>query len=115
MTSRERVRKAIHHEQPDRVPLDLGSTLVTGIQASAYARLKGALGITSGVNRVYDPYQMLAQVEEPVKKALGIDTFGIELPTTFFGYRNEAWKPLHMFDGTEVEISGQVIQRIDLH
>jgi len=106
VTSRERVRKAIHHEQPDRVPLDLGSTLVTGIQVSAYARLKKALGIHSGVNRVYDPYQMLGQVEEPVKKALGVDTFGIELPTTIFGYRNEGWKSFRMFDGTEAEISG---------
>ncbi len=106
MTSRERVRKAIHHQEPDRVPLDLGSTLVTGIQVSAYARLKKALGIRSGINRVCDPYQMLGQVEEPVKKALGVDTFGIELPTTMFGYRNEKWKKFRMFDGTEVEISG---------
>ncbi len=106
MTSRERLRKAIHHQQPDRPPRDLGSTLVTGIQASAYARLKKALGITTGSIRVYDPYQMLAEVEEPVKKVLGVDTFGIQLPTTMFGYRNENWKPFRMFDGTEVEISG---------
>jgi hypothetical protein len=106
VTSRERLRKAIHHQQTDRPPLDLGSTLVTGIQAGAYARLKKALGITSGTIRVYDPYQMLAEVEEPVKKALGVDTFGIQLPTTMFGYRNENWKPFRMFDGTEVEVSG---------
>jgi hypothetical protein len=106
MTSRDRLRKAIHHQQPDRPPLDLGSTLVTGIQASAYARLKKALGISGGAVRVYDPYQMLAEVEEPVKKALGVDTFGIQLPTTMFGYRNENWKPFRMFDGTEVEMSG---------
>jgi hypothetical protein len=106
MTSRERVRKALRHEQPDRAPLDLGSTLITGIQAGAYARLKGSLGITGGVTRVYDPFQMLAEVEEPVKKALGVDTHGIQLPTTIFGYRNEDWKPFTMFDGTRVEISG---------
>lgn len=106
MTSRERVRKAIHHQQPDRVPLDLGSTLVTGIHASAYAKLKKALGIKGGVSRVYDPFQMLGMVEEAVKKALGVDTFGIELPTTIFGYRNEGWKSFTLFDGTEVEISG---------
>jgi hypothetical protein len=106
MTSRERVRKSIRHEQPDRVPLDLGSTLVTGIAASAYARLKKALGITGGVTRVYDPFQMLAEVEDSVKKVLGVDTFGIQLPTTIFGYRNESWKKFTMFDGTEVEISG---------
>ena len=106
MTSRERLRKAIHHQQPDRPPRDLGSTLVTGIQAGAYARLKKALGIEAGKIRVYDPYQMLAEVEEPVKKALGVDTVGIQLPTTMFGYRNENWKPFRMFDGTDVEISG---------
>jgi len=106
MTSRERLRAAIHHEQPDRPPLDLGSTLVTGIQASAYAKLKAALGISGGVVRVYDPYQMLAEVEDSVKQALGVDTYGIQLPTTMFGYRNEKWKPFRMFDGTEVEVSG---------
>jgi hypothetical protein len=106
MTSRERVRVALDHREPDRPPLDLGSTLVTGIQAGAYARLKKALGISSGRVRVYDPFQMLAEVEEPVKAALGVDTVGIELPTTIFGYRNENWKRFRMFDGTEVEISG---------
>ena len=37
MTSRERVRKAISHQQPARAPVDLGSTLVTSIQVGAYA------------------------------------------------------------------------------
>jgi len=106
MTSRERLRKAIHHEEADRVPLDLGSTLVTGIQASIYAKLKKALGITTGDIKVYDPFQMLAEVEEGVKEALGIDTYGVQLPTTIFGYRNEDWKPFTMFDGTDVLISG---------
>ena len=106
MTSRERVRRALNHQEPDRVPVDLASTLVTGIQASMYAKFKQALGITEGEIRVYDPFQMLAEVEEPVKKALGIDTYGIQLPTTLFGYKNENWKPFTMFDGTEVLISG---------
>jgi len=106
MTPRERIRAAIHHQEPDRVPLDLGSTLVTGIHVSAYKRLRKALGISGGTLRVYDPFQMLGVVEEPVKEALGVDTFGIELPTTIFGYRNENWKRFTLFDGTEVEISG---------
>ena len=44
MISRERVKLAINHKEADRIPLDLGSTLVTGIQASVYAKLKSALG-----------------------------------------------------------------------
>jgi hypothetical protein len=106
MTSRERVRKAIAHEPTDRVPIDLGSTAISGIHASAYARLKKALGITSGVTRVYEPYQMLGEVEDAVRKALGVDTAGIAFPNTIFGYKNENWKRFRMFDGTEVEISG---------
>lgn len=106
MTSRERVRLALNHQEPDRVPVDLASTLVTGIQASMYAKLKKALGITEGAIRVYDPFQMLAEVEEPVKQALGVDTYGIQLPVTLFGYKNENWKPFTLFDGTEVLISG---------
>jgi hypothetical protein len=107
MTSRERVRHAINHQVPDRIPLDLGSTLVTGIQASIYAKLKKALGISGGSIKVYDPFQMLAEVEEEVKRALGVDTYGIQLPVTIFGYRNENWKPFTLFDGTEVLISGR--------
>lgn len=106
MTSRERVRLAINHKEPDRIPIDLGSTLVTGIQASAYAKLKKALGIKTGSVRLYDTYQMLAEVEEEVRHALGVDIFGIELPKTIFGFKNERWKPFKLFDGTDVMVSG---------
>ncbi|MBN1838096.1 MAG: hypothetical protein JW820_19720 [Spirochaetales bacterium] len=41
-------RKATSHEELDRVPLDLGSTLVTGIQASMNLPLKKAFGIECG-------------------------------------------------------------------
>ncbi len=43
MTSRERVKKAINHEVPDRVPLDLGSISVTGIHKKS-TWLKGRAG-----------------------------------------------------------------------
>ena len=49
---------------------------------------------------------MLAEVEDELKQLLGVDTYGIQLPVTLFGYRNEDWKTFKMFDGTEVLISG---------
>jgi len=66
MTSRERVKKAVNHEVPDRVPLDLGSTSVTGIQASTYAKLRKALGLRDEPMKIIDPFQMLAEVEKVV-------------------------------------------------
>jgi len=106
LTSRERVKSALDHKETDRVPIDLGSSPVTGIQAVMYRKLKEYLGITGGEIKVYEPYQMLAEVEEPVKKRLSIDTYGVKLPVTLFGYKNERWKPFRMFDGTEVLMSG---------
>jgi hypothetical protein len=106
LSSRERVRRALAHETTDRPPVDLGSTLVSGIQVIAYSKLKNAIGVDGGNLKVYDPFQMLAEVEEDVKQALGVDTCGIQLPVNFYGYRNENWKPFRLFDGTEVLMPG---------
>ena len=106
MTPRERLKRTINHQEADRIPVDLGGTVVTGIQPNIYAQFKKALGITEGNVKVYDPFQMLAEVEEPVRKLLGVDTLGIEGPKTVFGYKNENWKPFTLPDGTEVLMSG---------
>jgi hypothetical protein len=113
MTSRERVRKAVNHEAPDRVPLDLGSTSVTGVHASAYKNLKDILDIKSGRIKIIDPFQMLAEVEEPVKKKIGIDTYGVQLPYTIFGFKNEQWKHWGLFDDMDVLISGHFEYDVD--
>jgi hypothetical protein len=105
MTSRERVRAALQHRQPDRVPLDLGSTPVTGIHASAYARLRAALGFPKQRPRVGEPFQMLADLEDEVAQRLGVDTVAVQLPSTLFGFPNTNWKPFTLFDGTEVLVS----------
>ena len=43
MNSRERVRTALNHQEPDRVPYDLGGTVMTGIHKYAYAGLRAFL------------------------------------------------------------------------
>ena len=45
MNSRDRIISAINHIQPDKVPIDLGSSTVTGISAIAYNKLKRHLKI----------------------------------------------------------------------
>ena len=45
MTSRERVLAALEHQQPDRVPRDLGGTTATGINIVAYRHLVDYLGL----------------------------------------------------------------------
>ena len=80
MTSRQRVKKAINHEIPDRVPLDLGATMVTGMSASSVHKLRVALGLdTPGTPvRVSEPYQMLGEIAPDLQQALGVDCIGLE-------------------------------------
>ncbi len=105
MNSRERVLCALRHEQPDRVPIDVGGTRQSGIAASTYHRLKAHIGIDSPT-RVYDLYQMLAEIERPVMARFGADVVGLNRPEVTFGIRNTDWKQWTMFDGTPVEVPG---------
>lgn len=102
MTPRERVLKALSHEEPDKLPLDLGATLVTGIHVSSLHKLKVALGLIRPEDpvKVLDPFQMLGEVDEELRKVLGIDTIPLMSRENFFGFRNENWKPWRFFDGT---------------
>jgi len=105
MNSRQRVLCALDHREPDRVPIDLGGTRQSGIAAATYHRLKQRLGLAT-VTRVYDLYQVLAEVEQPVLERLGADCIGLNRPAVIFGIRNEGWKPWRLFDGTPVEVPG---------
>ena len=72
MTSRERMIKALNHEVPDRVPIDLGG-FQTGIHKKAYASLLDHLGIQDEV-KILDPVQQLAQPCEEVLQRFHVDT-----------------------------------------
>jgi len=102
MNSRERVRKTLNHEVPDRIPLDLDATAVTGISASTYGHLRRALGLESKPVKVWEPFQMLGEVELDVKEALGVDVVGTDRLLTAFGFANVNWKPWRPFHGVDV-------------
>lgn len=40
MTSRERVRAALAHRVPNRVPLDIGGADITGVHVSTYPQCR---------------------------------------------------------------------------
>jgi uroporphyrinogen decarboxylase len=72
MTSRERLHKALNHEIPDRVPIDLGG-FQTGIHQKAYQNLLQFLDISDDI-RILDPVQQLAQPCEAVLERCHVDT-----------------------------------------
>lgn len=96
MTSRERVLAAIEHREPDRVPVDLGSTPSSGISAIAYGNFKRHLGLTAGRTRVYDVVQQLAQPEDAILDRCGIDV--VDIGRTF-NRNDDAWYDIRLGDG----------------
>jgi uroporphyrinogen decarboxylase len=77
MDSRERLLTALNHKEPDRVPLDLGSTQVTGIHVVAYRNLRQALGLPPVEVELYDHIQGLALPGGDVIQRLGVDVRGL--------------------------------------
>ncbi len=109
MTSRERVRAAIRHRQPGGVPVDFGSTVVTGIAAGMVAALRKAFGLGGPDDRVnvFEPFQMLGVVDEDLREHLLGDCVGLFHRGTVFGFENRDWKPWELFDGAKVLVPGQ--------
>jgi len=106
MTSRERVEKAINHQKPDCIPLDLGSTPVTGMAASSVWKLRHALGLKEKRIKVVEPYQMLGEIDEDLKGVLGVDCIELNSGKNLFGFENKDWKSWELFDGTPVLVPG---------
>jgi len=104
MNSRERVILALNHKETDRVPLDLGGSAVTGMHVSSVYLLRQALGLDEPGTpvKVVEPFQMLGEIKLDLIQVLGVDVAGINSLKTFFGYKNEGWKPWTTFDGTPV-------------
>ena len=99
MTSRERVRKILNFEEADRPVIDLGATRMTGTSAWTYVALKRALGIEGGETRVFDLFQMLAEVEEEVLDALGCDFAMVPDEQMPYGLERNGWKEYTFWDG----------------
>ena len=73
MTSRERVMAALHHQEPDRVPLDIGGGSSTTIVIEGYERLKAEWGVV-GAGGILSEEFRLARLDETVMRRLGSDT-----------------------------------------
>jgi uroporphyrinogen decarboxylase len=109
MTSRERFHKAIHHQQPDRPPIDVGQDFHNGIHEIAYRKLLAQLGETDEI-RLYDRMQHLAVVKESILDRLHADTryvfanapAGFEIVTAPDGTWADEWgirrKPCGYYD-----------------
>jgi len=107
MTSRERVLAALHHKQPDRIPVDFGGTTVTGMHVSCVTALREHYGLDRHPVKVIEQMQMLGEIEEDLRLVLGIDVEAVARARSKWGVPLDHWKQWRMPDGLEVLVPGE--------
>ena len=111
MDSRERVNLALEHKEADRVPFDLGATVLTSIHIDSYRKLRDYLGLPKVEPLLVDIFQQVVAVDEDARALLKVDvrdiaprssaTFKIEVKqmpdyTYFYDEWGIGWKkPIH--------------------
>jgi uroporphyrinogen decarboxylase len=76
MNHRERVNAVLSHKQPDRIPIDLGSTRNSSIVVEGYERLKSHFNVQEE-NVLLSRMMRAVDVNEQILQALDIDTRGV--------------------------------------
>ncbi|MEA3439360.1 MAG: uroporphyrinogen decarboxylase family protein [Chloroflexota bacterium] len=107
MNSRERLQIALNHKEPDRIPFDLGASVLTSIHQKSYRDLRRYLGLPEVEPQIVDIFQQIVGVDDDVHEMLKCDvrnvaprssaTFEIEIKemegyTYFYDEWGIGWK-----------------------
>jgi hypothetical protein len=110
--SRDRLLETLRHQQPDRIPIDFGGSQCTGMHASCVAAMRDYYGLEKHPVYVYDPFPMLAEVDEDLRAAMGVDLVGVFSRNTMFGFPTERWKSWKI-NGLDVLVPGDFNITVD--
>ena len=80
MNARERVTRALNHQEPDCVPIDLGGTICSSIHRDAYIALREHLGMEVEEIKLVDYFQQLPYLDEALVERFSSDFRMIQLP-----------------------------------
>ncbi|MFU8771934.1 MAG: uroporphyrinogen decarboxylase family protein [Anaerolineales bacterium] len=81
MNSRQRVQAALNHQEGDRIPIDLGATIVSSITRRAYTDLKHYLNMPVEEIRMLDYVQQLPYLDEALLERFEVDFRMVQLPS----------------------------------
>ncbi len=81
MKPRDRVMLALNHQEPDRIPIDLGATIISSIAKTTYVELKQHLDMPLEDIKMLDYVQQLPYVDEALMQRFGVDFRMVQLPS----------------------------------
>lgn len=105
-SSKENFIKTINHQQPEKVVVDFGATTVTGIHVLIVEKLREHYGLEKKPIKVFEPYQMLGEIDEELIHEMDIDVIGLFGEKNMFGIVNDNWKVHRTLWGQEVLFPG---------
>ena len=76
MTSRERILKTLNHEEPDRIPLDLGGIESSGMSVYSLSNLHNYLNMRAEL-KIFEPYQYVAYIGDKLRTRFKVDTINL--------------------------------------
>jgi len=113
MNSKQRVQQSLGHQLPDKVPVDFGSTTVTGIHIRMVEKLRDHYGLEKRPVKLTEPYQMLGEIDAELQQLMGIDAIGLSPPDNMFGFSSTGWKEFQTFWGQEILVPELFNTRLD--
>ena len=100
LTSRARVERALNHQEPDRVPIDIGGGTSTTLVVEAYRNLKRHLGMPEGEIKTLSKQYRSARLDDVVMRRLGSDCYPLR------GRGPANWTPPPCEPGSFIDLWG---------
>ncbi|NJD01475.1 MAG: methyltransferase [Ruminiclostridium sp.] len=113
MKSKKRVQDTLNHKQPDRIPIDFGGTMCSGMHVTCVAALRDYYELEKRPVKINEPFQLLGLIEDDLKEVIGVDFAAINGRNTLFGFPNENWKEWRLENGLEVLVPEKFNTTID--
>lgn len=105
MTSKERVKTAFAHREPDKVPVDFGGFSCSMVNAVCVKQLRTYYGLRDDPPRINDMSTMTAYVDPDLQEAMGCDVQQLYNYGDTYGHVNRDWKEW-TYQGITVLIPG---------
>jgi uroporphyrinogen decarboxylase len=72
-TSYERIKATLEHKELDRIPFDLGGSVLTGMNRHCYSKLRSYLNMPEKEIQICDVMQQLARIDDDMIERLKVD------------------------------------------
>lgn len=81
----DKVHNVLNHQKEHYIPIDFGSTAITGIHCLVVEKLRQYFGLEDKPIRIVDPFQMLGEIDFELQEIIGVDFLPVFGKNNIFG------------------------------